>query len=753
MSAGLKHHDSAASHIDGSARYIDDIPEIAGTLHAAPILSKHAHGSVVCLHVEKTLASPHVLATVGSRDIPGDKVIASFCHDEAIFADNIVLHVGQVMGLAVANSHKQARVGASLATATIDELPPVFNPREALASQQFVLPPVQVVRGDVAQALTHSQHVLSGTLDVGGQEHFYLEGQVAYAVPQDNNEWLIYSSTQHPGEVQHWVAHALNIPMHAVRVVCRRMGGGFGGKETQAGHVAVWAAIAANKLKRPVKLRLDRDDDFVITGKRHPFSYDYTAGFNDQGVLTGLDVTQIVDCGHSADLSGPVADRAVFHTDNAYFLEHIRIMSYRCKTNKQSNTAFRGFGGPQGMIVTELVMGEIARKLNMDALQVRLNNLYGTTERNTTHYGCTVEHNILHPLITSLADKCDYATRRAEVSSWNTTNTIIKKGLALTPVKFGISFTATQFNQAGALVHVYTDGSVRVSHGGTEMGQGLHTKVGAIVAQTLGILATQVVVSATDTDNIPNASATAASSGTDLNGRAAELAAQQVRANLSAFVAQRDNCTQQEVRFTDGMVHTPTSDSSFVEAVQQAYNARVQLWSDGFYKTPHIHYDKHTLSGQPFYYFAFGAACTEVAIDTLTGESKVLRVDILQDVGTSIHEAIDIGQIEGGFVQGMGWLTTEELVWNAKGELSTHAPSTYKIPTAGDVPKQFNIHLWPHANPQDNILGSKAVGEPPFMLAISVFEALRDAAAQATGHQVVLLNAPATPERILGAIA
>jgi xanthine dehydrogenase large subunit len=339
------------------------------------------------------------------------------------------------------------------------------------------------------------------------------------------------------------------------------------------------------------------------------------------------------------------------------------------------------------------------------------------------------------------------------VSSWNTTNTIIKKGLALTPVKFGISFTATQFNQAGALVHVYTDGSVRVSHGGTEMGQGLHTKVGAIVAQTLGIRATQVVVSATDTDNIPNASATAASSGTDLNGRAAELAAQQVRANLSAFVAQRDNCTQQEVRFIDGMVHTPTSDSSFVDAVQQAYNARVQLWSDGFYKTPHIHYDKHTLSGQPFYYFAFGAACTEVAIDTLTGESKVLRVDILQDVGTSIHEAIDIGQIEGGFVQGMGWLTTEELVWNAKGELSTHAPSTYKIPTAGDVPKQFNIHLWPHANPQDNILGSKAVGEPPFMLAISVFEALRDAAAQATGHQVVLLNAPATPERILGAIA
>jgi xanthine dehydrogenase large subunit len=598
---------------------------------------------------------------------------------------------------------------------------------------------------------------LRGTLDVGGQEHFYLEGQIAYALPQEDGQWLIHSSTQHPGEVQHWVAHALDVPLHAVRVVCRRMGGGFGGKETQAGHLAVWAALAARKLGRPVKLRLDRDDDFMVTGKRHPFSYDYHVGFDDTGRILGLQVTQLVDCGFSADLSGPVADRAIFHTDSAYFLEHVAIDSYRCKTHKQSHTAFRGFGGPQGMVVTEVILGDIARTLGLDPLDARLRNLYGTTERNTTHYGMAVEDNILQPLITQLAHGCDYRARRAEIAAWNAAQPTLQRGLALTPVKFGISFTATQFNQAGALVHVYTDGSVLVNHGGTEMGQGLHTKVALIVAGVLGLTPTRVKVNASDTDKVPNASATAASAGTDLNGRAAELAALQVRDRLAQFVASLDDCSASAVRFANDQVHSPAQTRSFTSLIPLAYAQRVQLWSDGFYRTPKIHYDKATLSGRPFYYFAYGAACTEVAIDTLTGESKVLRVDILHDVGTPLHRAIDIGQIEGGFIQGMGWLTTEELVWDAQGRLRTHAPSTYKIPTIGDTPAHFQISLWHEPNREDNVGGSKAVGEPPFMLALSVLEALRDAVAQARSRsgdstQPVQLNAPATPQRVLAAL-
>ena len=753
----LAHHESAVRHIDGHAQYIDDLPEVAGTLHAAPILSPLAHGRVRGMDTAAAWAAPGVHALVGSADIPGDHLLANFAHDEAIFADKTVQHVGNVMGLVLADSHHRARYAAQLVRPDLEPLPAVLNVRDAVAQQHWVLPPVHVRRGDAAQALAAAPHVLRGTLDVGGQEHFYLEGQIAYALPQEDGQWLIHSSTQHPGEVQHWVAHALDIPLHAVRVVCRRMGGGFGGKETQAGHLAVWAALAARKVGRPVKLRLDRDDDFMVTGKRHPFSYDYHVGFDDSGRILGLQVTQLVDCGFSADLSGPVADRAIFHTDNAYFLEHVAIDSYRCKTHKQSHTAFRGFGGPQGMVVTEVILGDIARTLGLDPLDVRLRNLYGTTERNTTHYGMAVEDNILQPLITQLAQGCDYRARRAEIAAWNAAQPTLQRGLALTPVKFGISFTATQFNQAGALVHVYTDGSVLVNHGGTEMGQGLHTKVALIVAGVLGLTPTRVKVNASDTDKVPNASATAASAGTDLNGRAAELAALQVRDRLAQFVAGLDGCSASAVRFADDQVHSPAQTRSFTSLIPMAYAQRVQLWSDGFYRTPKIHYDKATLSGRPFYYFAYGAACTEVAIDTLTGESKVLRVDILHDVGTPLHRAIDIGQIEGGFIQGMGWLTTEELVWDAQGRLRTHAPSTYKIPTIGDTPAHFQISLWHEPNREDNVGGSKAVGEPPFMLALSVLEALRDAVAHArsrTGDstQPVQLSAPATPQRVLAAL-
>jgi xanthine dehydrogenase large subunit len=541
--------------------------------------------------------------------------------------------------------------------------------------------------------------------------------------------------------------------MHAVRVVCRRMGGGFGGKETQAGQLAVWAALAAQKTGKPVKMRLSREDDFLVTGKRHPFSHDFKAGFDDNGLLLALQSTQWAHCGFSADLSGPVADRAVFHTDNAYFLSDVDIVSHRSKLNTQSHTAFRGFGGPQGMMLIETVMGDIARQLQLDPLDVRLRNLYGEAPRNTTPFGMTVEDNILPELMTQLANDCNYRQRRAEIAQWNAQNTIIKKGMALTPVKFGISFTATQFNQAGALVSIYTDGSVRINHGGTEMGQGLHTKVCAIVADVLGIPFEQVRISSSDTDKVANASATAASSGTDLNGRAAERAALQVKHNIAECLAKADGCTQEQVLFKQGVIHTPAKQRSFVEAVQFAYSQRVQLWSDGFYATPKIHYDRQTLSGRPFFYFAYGAACSEIAIDTLTGEHKLLRVDILHDVGKSLNPAIDIGQIEGGFVQGLGWLTTEELVWDANGKLLTRGASTYKIPTAADIPQHFNIQLWHETNREDTIGGSKAVGEPPFMLAMSVYEALRDAVGQTLGgHTPIQLHTPVTPERVLVAL-
>ena len=749
-------HESAAAQVAGAATYIDDLPEVRGTLHAAPILSPVAHGRLRGLDTRAALAVPGVRDVIVAADVPGDKLLAAFAHDEPVFAFDTVQHVGQVIGLVVADSVMAARRAARLVKADIEALPAVLTPREAHAARSYVLPPVTVRRGEPEAALKNAVHTLSGSLEVGGQEHFYLEGQIAYALPLEQHQWWIYSSTQHPGEVQHWVAHALGLANHDVRVECRRMGGGFGGKETQAGHLAVWAAVAAHKLKRPVKLRLDRDDDFMVTGKRHPFAYDYTVGFDERGRLCGLQLEMLANCGFSADLSGPVADRAIFHADNAYFLEDVEIVSYRCKTNTQSHTAFRGFGGPQGVIVIESILGDIARHLGLDPLDVRRVNLYGIDDRNVTHYQMTVEDNILDPLLSRLEQTSRYRERREAIEAWNAREPVLKRGLALTPVKFGISFTATLFNQAGALVHVYTDGSVLVNHGGTEMGQGLHTKVAQIVADELGVRYETVRVSASDTAKVPNASATAASSGTDLNGRAAQFAARHVRDNLASFVCGLDGCGAGAIRFEDGQVISPVATRRFEDVVQMAYANRIQLWSDGFYRTPKIHYDKHTLTGRPFYYFSYGAACTEVAIDTLTGESRVLKVDILHDVGHSINPAIDIGQIEGGFVQGMGWLTTEELVWNDKGQLATHAPSTYKIPATGDIPAHFKVDLWPEPNREDNVLGSKAVGEPPFMLAISVFEALKDALAQARSQAgrpgPVQLEAPATAEHVLQAL-
>jgi xanthine dehydrogenase large subunit len=565
---------------------------------------------------------------------------------------------------------------------------------------------------------------------------------------------LVHSSTQHPSEVQQIIAHALGVAANMVTVQCRRMGGGFGGKETQPALIAAAAAVMARGTGRPVKLRLDRDADMEMTGKRHDFICDYTVGFDDNGRILALTVMLASRCGYSADLSGPVNDRAVLHVDNAYFLENVEIISHRCKTHTVSNTAFRGFGGPQGMIMTEMIIDMIAAYLRCDPLAIRRCNFYGEEERNVTPYGQVVLGNRTVPIVDELVRTSDYHERRRQIAQWNATHPHIRRGISLSPVKFGISFTATIYNQAGALVHVYTDGSVLLNHGGTEMGQGLFTKVAQVVAHEFGLPLSAIRVSATDTSKVPNTSATAASSGADLNGKAAQAAAQTIRERMVQFACERFAVAAAEVRFADGQVQVGQQRFTFAQLVQQAYRARVSLSSTGYYRTPRIRWDNARMTGQPFFYFAFGAAVSEVAVDTLTGESRLLRVDILHDAGESLNPAIDMGQIEGGFLQGVGWLTSEELWWDAKGQLRTHAPSTYKIPSVSDWPAVANVRLFAgHPNHEDTIYQSKAVGEPPLMLGISVLLAIRQAVASCGPEgAVVELNAPATPEAVLRAI-
>ena len=745
-------HESAHLHVAGAAAYIDDLPELAGTLHAAPALATRAPARIVRIDLDEARATPGVVDILIAADVPRN-AIGTVLHDEPVLADGETQFVGQPVALVLATSVKAARVAARRVKLICDDLPPVLDAEAALAAGSFMLPPAQVRLGDADAAIAGAAHRLQGELRIGGQEHFYLEGQIAYAIPREDGQLLIHSSTQHPGDVQHQVRAALGLPDADIVVECRRMGGGFGGKESQAAWFAVAAAVAARKHGRPVKLRADRDDDFLITGKRHDYLVRYDAGCDASGRLRGVKLMFASRCGYSADLSGPVNDRTVLHADNCYQLpDATAIDSYRLKTHMQSATAFRGFGGPQGMLAIENLLDDVARALGRDPLDVRRANLYAADGSGVTHYGQPVDDNLGPALIEQLARDCDYAGRRAAIAAFNAGSPVIKRGLALTPVKFGISFTATHYNQAGALVHVYQDGSVQVNHGGTEMGQGLHTKVRQIVADTLGVPARAVRVTASDTAKVPNASATAASSGTDLNGMAAQQAALAVRARLAEVAARAFGCPVADVQFASGSVRHGSQQLTFAALAKQAYMQRVQLWSDGFYATPKIHWDKARFTGRPFFYYAWGAACSEVAIDTLTGELRVLRVDILHDVGRSINPALDIGQIEGGFVQGMGWLTTEELVWNAQGRLTTHAPSTYKIPVASDVPPVFNVRLWDGANREDSIHRSKAVGEPPLMLAISVLHAIRDAVAAARGGGPVRLDAPATPEAILKAL-
>lgn len=748
-------HDSARRHVSGEAVYIDDMPTPSGLVHVYFGLSERPHARLAGVDLDEVRNAPGVLLVLTAADLPGvNDVSPMHRHDEPLLANGAIEFAGQPIFAVAAETRDQARRAARLAKITYEDLPAVLDVDTAKPTGKLVTEPLKLGRGDVTAGLAAAPRRLAGRMRIGGQDHFYLEGQIALALPGEGDDVTVYSSTQHPSEVQHMVALNLDVPSHAVTVEVRRMGGGFGGKETQGNQFACIAAIVAKRLKRAAKIRPDRDDDMIMTGKRHDFVVDYDVGFDDQGSIQAVDMTYAARCGWSSDLSGPVTDRALFHADNCYFYPAVRLVSEPLKTNTVSNTAFRGFGGPQGMVGGERVVEEIAYAIGLDPLTVRKRNLYGGDGRNITPYHQTVEDNIALEIIEKLEHDCAYQERRAAIRNNNAKSRIIKRGIALTPVKFGISFTATHYNQAGALLHIYTDGSVQINHGGAEMGQGLHTKVAQVVAQELHIDLSKVKITATNTGKVPNTSATAASSGADLNGMAAQAAARTIKDRLIQFAAETYGVPTTEVAFLPNVVVVGDRAIAFPDLIKQAYMARIQLSATGFYRTPKIHWNRAEGRGRPFYYFAYGASCSEVAVDTLTGEYRVERVDILHDVGRSLNSAVDLGQVEGGFIQGMGWLTTEELWWDAKGHLRTHAPSTYKIPACGDRPGIFNVAL--HAgsgNREDTIFRSKAVGEPPLMLAISVLHAISDAVASVADYQICpRLDAPATPERVLATI-
>jgi len=751
-----RRHESAHLHVSGAAPYTDDLPEPAGTLHAALGLSPLAHGRLTGIDLERLRQQPGVVAVLTASDIAGENNCGPLLHDDPILARDMLSYVGQPVFAVIATSREQARRAAALARQVIhaEPLPAVLTALDAHAAGQYVLPPMHLTRGEPMAHLATAPHRLQGSWRVGGQEQFYLEGQISLALPQDGGEGLLVQcSTQHPSEMQQLVAHAVGWHAHRVVVQCRRMGGGFGGKESQSALFACVAAIAALKLKKPVKLRVDRDDDFLITGRRHGFDYRWDVGFDDDGRILAADIDLISNAGHSADLSAPVMARALCHFDNAYWLPHVAMHGFCARTNTQSNTAFRGFGGPQGALAIEMILDGIARRLGLDGTDVRRRNFYAAGQ-DMTPYGQQVDELHAQALTDQLLASSRYHARREEIAAFNAASPVLKKGLAFTPVKFGISFNVAHLNQAGALVHVYTDGSVLVNHGGTEMGQGLNTKVAQVVAHELGLPLSAVRCSATDTSKVANTSATAASTGSDLNGKAAQDAARKIKARLATLAAQRFGCPVERIRFEAGQVRGDGQQLSFAELVAAAYLQRVQLWSDGFYATPGLHWDRNRLQGHPFYYYAWGGAVCEALVDTLTGESRITRAALLHDVGTSLNPALDIGQVEGGFIQGMGWLTMEELVWHpVSGLLTTHAPSTYKIPTANDCPPELNVQLFGVANANETVHRSKAVGEPPLLLGFAALLAIKDACAACGPERCdPPLRAPATAEAVLDAI-
>ncbi len=747
-------HDSAVGHVTGRALYIDDVPNVPGTLEAALVLSPHAHARIRRIDFSRALAAPGVVAAIAAADIPGKNDIGPIRGDEPLLPVDLVEYEGQPVAAIAAATLDQARAAAKLVDVEYEPLPAVLTVDDALAREHFVAPPQTIARGDAAAALASAPHRLSGEFRCGGQDHFYLEGQIALATPGDDGTIHLLSSTQHPTEVQHGVAHLLGVPFNAVTAEVRRMGGAFGGKESQATIIAGIAAVLAWKTRRPVKLRLPRDDDMRATGKRHPFLFRYDVGFDGEGHILALDLTLAANGGSVADHTPAVITRALCHADNCYWLPHVRLRGLSCKTNTVSNTAFRGYGGPQGMLAIETIIEVVARHLKLPVATVRQRNYYGIGRNDVTPYGTRVEDNIIERVVTELERTVDIESWRNGIDAFNRENPVIKKGLATMPIKFGISFNRPTLNQAGALVHVYTDGSVVLNHGGTEMGQGLFIKVAQVVAETFSIDLDHIRVSATSTGKVPNTSPTAASSGSDLNGMAALNAAEQIKTRMTDVAAEHFGVPAPDIVFSANRVYAGNRSMSFAELATLSWDRRVSLSATGYYRTPKIHWDFTTNTGRPFYYFAYGAAAAEVAVDTLTGESRVLRAELLQDCGRSLNPAIDLGQIEGAFVQGMGWLTTEELWWDAQGRLRTHGPSTYKIPGSRDVPPIFNARILADApNPEATIFHSKAVGEPPLMLAISVYLAIRDAVASLAGHRLApRLDAPATPECVLAAI-
>lgn len=747
-------HDSAVKHVTGRAVYIDDIPVPPNCQETALVLSPYASARILSIDTSAAAAMPGVSAVISAKDIPGKNDIAPVFADEPMLADATADYAGMPVAAVAADSYDQARAAAQKIKVEYEELEPVLSIEEAWEKELFTYPPPKIVFGDAETAIEKSPHTVSGDVRCGGQDHFYLESHIALALPGEDSDITVFSSTQHPTEVQHGVSHVLGVAQNDVTIEVRRMGGGFGGKESQSTIIAGIAALLAVTCRKPVKLRLRRDDDMIATGKRHDFLFKYRIGFDDTGRIDSAIIDMAARSGNVADLSAGVVARALCHGNNAYYIPNVLFRGWPCKTNTVSNTAFRGFGGPQGMIAIETAIEHIARDLGKTVEDIRAVNWMGTTDRNVMPYGQTVTENIMPDIAERLAREIDLDGRRKAIDEFNASHTTLKKGIALMPVTFGISFNAPVLNQAGALVHVYTDGSVHLNHGGTEMGQGLFTKVAQVVSSVFQIDIDNVKISATRTDKVPNTGPTAASAGSDLNGMAAFNAADEIRRRITGVVAEHFDVPADDIEFRQNRVYAGNESLSFAEAAEKTWLERVSLSATGYYKTPDIHWDAATMTGHPFYYFTYGASVSEVVIDTLTGESRVLTTDILQDVGSSLNPSIDLGQIEGAFVQGMGWLTSEELVWDPKGRLMTHGPSTYKIPGSRDVPPHFKTHILEDVpNPVPTIYRSKAVGEPPIMLAISVWLALRDAVSR-TGNPGLMpkLDAPATPEAILMAL-
>ena len=746
-------HESAKKHVTGKAIYTDDIPEPRNLLHAAIGYSNCSKGIIKKIDLKDVFNSEGVVDVISEKDINGINDVGPIFKGDKIFTSKKIEYYGQPIFAVIATSNILAKKASLKAKIIVEELKPILTIKDAMKKKSYVLKPRFLSKGDTKNNLKKSKNILSGEVYSGGQDHFYLEGQIAMSIPQEDDNFLVYSSTQHPSETQQIIAKVLNQDFNSIHVVVRRIGGGFGGKETQSFLFAAIASIASKKLNKPVKLRLDRDDDMIMTGKRHDFYFKYEVGFTNNGEINALKILMASRCGISADLSGAINDRAIYHIDNAYFIPNIEIESYRCKTNTVSNTAFRGFGGPQGMLCIENILENISQKLNKDSCEIRKINFYKNKTKNETHYGMKITDNVISDIFDQLINKSQYYKRKKDIEKFNRKNKILKKGISITPVKFGISFTTTHLNQAGALVHIYTDGSIHLNHGGIEMGQGLMTKLAQITSHEFGLNHNSIKITSTDTEKVPNTSASAASATTDLNGGAIINAISKIKSNLNTFIYDYFN-TNSIIKYENENVYFDRRKISFKELINKAYLHRVPLSSSGFFKTSKININTKTLKGRPFLYFAYGAAVSEVIIDKLTGENKLLQVDIIHDVGNSINKRIDKGQIEGGFIQGLGWLTTEEISWKLDGKLQTHSPSTYKIPTSGETPFKLNVEIYNRGfNKEDVINRSKAVGEPPFMLAISSFIAIKDAVYNANENKdSSMLIAPATPENILNSI-